>query len=132
MLQHPLRYWPLLVAALVGCVGRPASETGISPDYSVLTAEDVRSVAGATTLYDVIRVRRPRWFTRAKPISFRGERQVDIVIYLDNVRFGEGPDVLRQVHPGAVRLVQYLNAGQAEARFGQGHVNGAILVVTLP
>lgn len=98
----------------------------------MLTAEEVRSVSGATTLYDVIRIRRPRWFTRAKPTAFVGAREVNVIVYLDNVRFGEGPDVLRQVHPSAVRLVQFLNAAQAEARFGQGHVNGAILVTTLP
>ncbi len=88
-------------------------------------------MSGATTLYDVIRIRRPRWLQPPKPTSIRGELQADMVVYMDNVRFG-GAQALREIHPTAVRLLQYLGPSQAEARFGQGHPNGAILVLTRP
>ncbi len=96
----------------------------------MLTADEIQSVS-APTLYDVIRIRRPRWLTRARPTAFRGDRQVDLVVYLDNVRFG-GPDALRQITPRSVGSVHYLSPSQAEARFGQGHMNGAIVIVSAP
>lgn len=131
MLRWRFPLWPVLLAALCACAGGSVAERGPSRDYSVLTAEEISSVSGVTTLYDVIRLRRPRWFTRPKPTAFRMEGQVDIVVYMDNIRFG-GPESLRQMHPASVRLVQYLSPAQAESRFGQGHLNGAILVLTLP
>jgi hypothetical protein len=99
-------------------------------DQSVLTAEEIR-LGTAPTLCDVIRLRRPRWLTRTKPTAFRPERQSDVVVYLDNVRLG-GPETLCQIQPLSVAVVRYLSPSEAEARYGQGHINGAIVVVTLP
>ena len=116
--------------ATTGCAARAGPDSGSSRDQSVLTADEIRSVS-APTLYDIIRMRRPRWLTRARPTAFRTDRQVDLVVYLDNVRFG-GPEALRQIRPTSVGSVQYLGPSQAEARFGQGHMNGAIVVVSAP
>jgi len=131
MLRWGFVLWLGLLAGLSACASRSAADRNASRDYSVLTAEEIGSVSGLTTLYDVIRLRRPRWFTRRTPTSFRGEQQADIVVYVDNVRFG-GPEALRQLHPTSARLMQYLSPSQAESRFGQGHPNGAIAVITRP
>lgn len=119
-----------LSLAAWGCAGRLAQEDQPSRDQSVLTADEIQTVS-APTLYDVIRMRRPRWLTRARPTAFRSDRQADLVVYLDNSRFG-GPDALRQIPPRSVGSVHYLSPSQAEARFGQGHMNGAIVIVSAP
>lgn len=130
-MSRSLALFPLvLTLATWGCAGRSASDSFPSRDQSVLTADEIRS-ASAPTLYDVIRMRRPRWLTRARPTAFRGDRQAELVVYLDNVRFG-GPEALRQITPGSVGSAHYLTPSQAEARFGQGHMNGAIVIVSAP
>jgi hypothetical protein len=61
----------------------------------------------------------------------RQELQTSVVVYMDNVKFG-GAETLRQLHPSVARRLQYLTASQAETRFGVGHPNGAIVVLTKP
>ena len=51
-------------------------------------------------------------------------------VYLDGTRMGER-DALRQVDSHNIDYIQYLDARQATARLGSGHVNGAILIHTL-
>jgi hypothetical protein len=50
---------------------------------------------------------------------------------MDRVEFG-GVETLREIHPSAASQVQYLRPSQAETRFGPGHPNGAIVVITKP
>lgn len=120
-----------LPIAALGCGAHADPESRPSRDNSVLTQEEMRSVS-APSLFEVIRLRRPRWLTRSRPTAIRADAaQAEVVIYLDNVRFG-GPETLRQIAPSSVGLVQYLSPSQAEARFGQGHINGAILVLSVP
>jgi hypothetical protein len=129
----PWRPWlpaalPLVMAA---CAGQSAGQGGPASNSAEIRAEEIASVSGATSVYDVIRIRRPRWLQPPRPTSVRSELQSAVVVYMDNVRFG-GPETLREIHPGAVRLLQYLSASQAEARFGVSHPNGAIVVLTRP
>ena len=120
-----------LLPAVLACAGQHGGQGEPARNSAELTAEEIASVSGATSVYDVIRIRRPRWLQPPRPTSVRAELQSEVVIYLDNVRFG-GPLALREIHPSAVRLLQYLSPSQAEARFGVGHPNGAILVLTRP
>ena len=85
--------------------------------------------ANESNLYDFIRARRPNWLTSVKPTTIRPDRESGLVVYLDNTRLG-GLDALRQLTPHAVMSVRYFGPSSAEARFGPGHLNGAIQVST--
>jgi len=48
---------------------------------------------------------------------------------VDGTRFGN-IETLRQLVPGIAQAVRYYSPSEAEARFGPGHLNGAIEVFT--
>lgn len=122
---------PAVLLGGLGCAHQSTSERVAARNDAVLTAEEIATVSGAATLYDVIRLRRPRWLRPPQPVSVRSELQTGIRVYMDRVEFG-GVETLREIHPSAASQVQYLRPSQAETRFGPGHPNGAIVVITKP
>lgn len=122
--------WLLIAAALAlgGCGLGHRQREAPAPEPSALTREEIQSVQAAS-LYEVIRLLRPRWLARPHPTAFRPERQVEVVVYVDNVRFG-GVETLRQITPGSVAGARFLRPSEAEARFGQGHLSGAIVITS--
>jgi hypothetical protein len=122
---------PVVLLGGLGCANRSASQQTTARSDAVITAEEIAAVSGAASLYDVIRLRRPRWLRPPNPTSVRSELQTGIRVYMDRMEFG-GVEALREIHPSAAAEVQYLRPSQAEARFGPGHPNGAIVVITKP
>ena len=57
------------------------------------------------------------------------EAEGDVVVYLDQSRLG-GPESLRTIQVTGVTVVRHYSASEAEARFGPGHLHGAIQVIT--
>lgn len=51
------------------------------------------------------------------------------VAYIDDIRLGD-PDLLRTVMRATVREIRYLSATDATTRWGTGHSNGVIQVLT--
>jgi hypothetical protein len=90
--------------------------------------EDLAKVATSSTLYEALHVLRPNWFLR-NPSTVRPEKEGDIVVYLDQSRLG-GLESLRTIQVAGVTVVRHYSASEAEARFGLGHLHGAIQVVT--
>jgi hypothetical protein len=94
----------------------------------VITAEEIVR-APAQNLYDAVRALRPAWMMRTRPTALRPENESELIVYLDGRRFGN-LESLRQIAPGAVVAVRYFSPSSAEARFGGGHLQGAIEVTT--
>jgi len=113
----------ILLAACASTAGGGAT----AGDRSVLGAEELRAEPGRS-LYDVIRQRRPQWLARRGQTTLQGEGD-DIVVYQDGVRVG-GPAVLQNLQVTVVESVRFLSAAEATTRYGTGHPQGAILVVT--
>ena len=114
---------PLLVAA--GCAGS-------RPDRPAVESRDVilRHQIGpdeAQTVYTVVERMRPHWLQKRGSNSINADG--DIVVYLDHARLG-GPETLRQILAAQVESVRFLDPGQAQYRYGAGHMHGAILVTT--
>lgn len=120
----------VLLAACGGASpgGRGPGAPAPARSSDVVTLEDLAKVATSSTLFDALQVLRPNWFLRS-PSTLRPEREGDIVIYLDQSRLG-GPASLRTIPVSSVILVRHYSATEAEARFGLGHLHGAIQVVT--
>lgn len=95
-------------------------------DARQLTAEEIRT-SSASNLYDVIRSQRPEWLIKRGQTSINLEG--DIVVYVDNVALG-GPESLKSIDAQSVQAARFLNASEAQMRYGVGHMHGAIVVTT--
>ena len=126
---------PLAVAAalaLGGCSGAGSQGAAREPvptrSSDVVTLEELSRVATASTLFEALHALRPAWFRR-NPTTLRPEAEGDVIVYVDQSRLG-GPETLRTIQVNAAVVVRHYSASEAEARFGPGHLHGAIQVVT--
>ena len=101
---------------------RPSSRR----DARILSAEEIKA-SSASNMYDVIRSHRPEWLIKRGQTSINLEG--DIVVYVDNVALG-GPESLKSIDVQSVQSARFLNASEAQMRYGVGHMHGAIVVVT--
>jgi hypothetical protein len=117
------------VVAVSGCAlaRGPALPT---PREDVVTAADLAHVTDAANLLRAVRELRPLRLERQSFEAFDSTRAEPVVIYLDGLRLG-GPDHLRYIALENVARVRYLDADQAEARYGSGYLNGAIEVTSV-
>jgi hypothetical protein len=104
----------------------PASRTAGRRDARVLSTQEIRA-SSASNMYDVIRSQRPEWLIKRGQTSINMEG--DIVVYVDNVALG-GPESLKSIDVQSVQSARFLNASEAQMRYGVGHMHGAIVVVT--
>lgn len=119
----------LLLCACGGSAGhsRPG-EPAPARRSDVVTQEELGNVVSSSMLFDALRALRPAWFRR-HPMTLRPDAEGDIVVYLDQNRLG-GPESLRSIAIASVTLVRHYSPADAQARFGLGHIHGAIQVVT--
>lgn len=114
----------LAALTLTACgTGQPGSPR---PNSDQITRVEIDE-AGPSDLYTLVQNLRPLWLRERGAVSFTDE--TDVVVYLDGTRMG-GRESLRGIHSSNVETLQFYNAQRATARFGVGHVNGAILVTT--
>jgi hypothetical protein len=118
-------------AVLISCGGqRSASGTSPRRDSNLITAEELRATVSSSTLYDAVRALRPAWMMRNRPTAVNPRQQGELLVYVDGTRFGN-MESLRQLTPHGVASVRYHSPGSAEAKFGPGHLQGAIEVITI-
>jgi hypothetical protein len=118
----------ILVMVTVACASTSTEgrRTSGRRDARSLSAEEMKS-SPASNLYDVIRSYRPEWLVKRGQTSINLEG--DIVVYVDNIALG-GPESLKSIDVQSVQSVRFLNASEAQMRYGIGHVHGAIVVTT--
>lgn len=118
----------LVLVATAACASTSSEQrrTSSRRDARMLSAEEIKS-SSASNLYDVIRSHRPEWLIKRGQTSINLEG--DIVIYVDNVALG-GPESLKSIDVQSVQVVRFLNASEAQMRYGVGHMHGAIVVTT--
>lgn len=102
-----------------------------SHDSDVIMAEELSGANGAT-IYDAVRQLRPAWVMRSRPTAVVQRNQAQLIVYVDGIRYAAGIETLRLFPIRSVASVRYFSAGNAEARFGPGHLLGAIEVITSP
>jgi len=97
-------------------------------DPNLITAEEL-AARPAQTLYDAVRSLRPAWMMRSRPTALMPQNEGGLIVYVDGTRFGN-LESLRQLVPSVAQEVRYYSPSDAEGRFGPGHLNGAIEVIT--
>jgi hypothetical protein len=117
---------------LTACAGSNASrgrDASPSLDSDVIMAEELAGTNGSTA-YDAVRQLRPTWIMRSRPTAVLQRNQAQLIVYVDGMRYGAGIETLRTLPIRSVASLQYFSPGSAEARFGAGHLLGAIEVIT--
>jgi hypothetical protein len=131
-MELPMRLYRLAaLAVMLGAAAACASSTqgprtSSRRDARVLGGDEIRT-SSASNLYDVIRSQRPEWLIKRGQTSINLEG--DIVVYVDNVALG-GPESLKSIDVQSVQSARFLNASEAQMRYGVGHMHGAIVVIT--
>ncbi len=121
---------PVVLLAVAGLSACATTGTGSSSGRrtDVITAEEIAQQDGLRTAYDVIRRLRPQ-FLRRRGVASLSASSDDIVVYLDGIRTG-GVEVLRNIDAATVREIRRINSRDATTKYGTGHSQGAIEVVT--
>jgi hypothetical protein len=122
----PARAWrltPILLGLALGaCATAPGQQ---HLNANLITRTEIEE-QGSSSVFDLIQKIRPNWLN-VRHTSFT--QDTNVWVYLDGTRMG-GPEALRQVSTPDVEKLEFLDARRATARFGSGHVNGAILITT--
>jgi hypothetical protein len=100
----------------------PARAPARNPAF--LTLDEINN-SGAATAFDLVETLRPLWFHKRGPQSFVGDG--DVLVYDGTARLGTR-DALREIAATTVASMTYLDAKEANYRFGRGHPYGAIVV----
>ncbi|HLQ59613.1 MAG TPA: hypothetical protein VK113_08870 [Gemmatimonadales bacterium] len=121
------------VVVLSACAGsnaaRQSRDAEPGRDADVILPEELSGINGST-VYDAVRQLRPAWIMRSRPTAVLQRNQAQLMVYVDGVRYGAGMESLRTFPLRSVASVRYFSPGNAEARFGPGHLLGAIEVIT--
>ena len=117
-------------------------------DRSVIGIREIRE-ARAENVYELVRSLRPEWLRTRGVASMRetprgrstGPNPDDVEItqpgigtvkvYLDDSHYGD-LDSLRELQPGHVGEIRFLDTREATMKWGGGHLHGAIHVITAP
>jgi hypothetical protein len=119
----------LTLAACSGNAARQSRDAAPSHDSDLIVAEELANTNGSTA-YDAVRQLRPTWIMRSRPTAVLQRNQALLIVYVDGVRYAAGIESLRLLPLRSVASLRYFSPGNAEARFGAGHLLGAIEVLT--
>lgn len=126
-----------LAAFLAACATSrvdPDGSAGAGPQRGssdeIVRAEILNDAAVFTTAYDVVRRLRPGWLmARGRP-SFIDPNAGDPLVYVDEVQYGLLDSLYRIPANDILRMV-FIGAADATTRWGLGHADGVISIVTV-
>jgi hypothetical protein len=106
-------------------------------DRTVITEEELKQT-NASNLFEAVQRLHPEWLIARNGATVAGSRSAgaatganDVQVYLDTQRAGS-VDMLKQITTTRATTLRYYSASEAQARFGNGNLNGVIQVVTAP
>lgn len=122
-----------LLLAGGACASAGSGGSGGSFGSSPLTSEELRSLEDSyTNLYEVIQDHRAAWLDTRGQVSVQGNPDAELpVVFLEGTERGL-PETLRSVSVTDVGRVEYLDPGEATARYGSSYPGGVIDVRLLP
>jgi hypothetical protein len=118
-----------VLALSVACAPQPtAGDRAPRADRSLLTPDQFRA-PGFQNAYDAVLGLRPAWLKARGPDSF--ESPSEVIVYLDNSKLGT-VESLRGLNLAIVQAIRRFDAAEATARWGPGHAQGVVQVITEP
>lgn len=131
-----------VVLALAGLQATAEAQARPGTDRNRLTSEEIRA-RPTTTVYDLIRSKRPGWLSvrgsatfatrtvqdpfSASPKPMTVGVEPEIIVYVDDAKRGSH-HVLRSMSTEEVESIERLDPPSATQRFGTGHEHGAIVI----
>lgn len=116
--------------ALAACVS-PNSGAGAPGRGStaVITQQELDALGGTGDALSAIRALRPGWLrgTRQSTLSDPRTPNEGLIVYMETVRLG-GVSSLESLPVHSIGRIEMLTDAQAQFRFGNGHLQGAIVV----
>jgi hypothetical protein len=111
-----------VMVAVTACA--TAGEGGSSYDPNLITREEIEASVHQNA-FDIVQSLRPRWLTTRTSMSIRtGPGSVQF--YVDGVRQGS----LESISKSIIQEIRYFPPTEAQARWGAGHQQGAVEVIT--
>ena len=110
-----------VIAALTACA---TTGEGTSYDPNLITLEEIEA-SSHENAYDIVQSLRSRWLITRTSMSIRSGPG-SVQVYMDGVRQGN----LRSITKFIIQEIRYYPAPEAQARWGAGHQQGAIEVIT--
>ncbi|HST62913.1 MAG TPA: carboxypeptidase-like regulatory domain-containing protein [Longimicrobium sp.] len=116
---------------------RPAART--NTDRRRLIARDEVANTRVSTAFDLVQALRPQWLrargSNSMRIVTRGDAnwvadESPIIVYQDGRVLGPGVEMLRSIPHASIEQVEYFDAAEAQQRWGVGHPQGAIHVIS--
>ncbi len=122
--------WLTCIAVVVtAACARQAASTGQNNGRSdALLADEIRR-SGANDALSAIRMLRPRFLATRGRTTILGSEESEPVVYVDERPIGN-VSTLRDIPANSIVEVRHFDAAQAQMRFGAGHSQGAILIIT--
>lgn len=109
------------------CTPRSGIAPASSSSEAISRVEITRSQA--LNAYDAIRILRPNMLRERGKVTIRGNDVREPLVYLDNQRMG-GITFLRDIPASEIFEIRYHSAAQAQIKWGNGHPQGVIQIVT--
>jgi hypothetical protein len=124
-----MRYRSLVVVLLVVVAAcTHAGTTRQKRDPNLITQDEIERVT-ATNAYEAVQMLRPS-FLRTRGITSPVTGMPELaMVYLDGMKMGDIGQLQRIPTVGIISI-RYINAIDANQRYGRGHEGGAILVDT--
>jgi hypothetical protein len=125
-----MRNWLVIPGALLllsACASSGAKGSATRPDRNVITSEEIRK-SPEHSAFNLIRSLRPGMLHQRGNTSL-SNRDPGIVVFLDGQLFG-ALSSLDGMETATIQEIRYINAGEAQARFGTGYPQGAILITS--
>jgi len=124
-----IRRFALLAGVALTVFGCASSGSGAGTNMRNVAAAEELATAGDINLYDALARLRPT-FLRARPAPGTAIGLVEPTVYLDGLQMREGLEALKSINVRSIQEVRFLEAQQANARFGTSNNAGALIVST--
>ena len=111
-----------VIAALTACATTGEGTTSYDPNLIAL--EEIEASIHENA-YDIVQSLRSRWLLTRTSMSIRSGPG-SVQIYVDHVRQGS----LRSIPKSIIQEIRFYPPTEAQARWGAGHQQGAIEVIT--
>jgi len=110
--------------------GAPAPSTGGRPAPNLITADEIAKSSVQNAL-EAVQKLRPAMLKRPTVASANGQSKGELVVYVDNTRYGSGAvENLRQIPSSTIAAVRYFSASESQMKWGSNHPGGVIEVLT--
>jgi hypothetical protein len=115
---------PLVFCCLVACASTHGAQQPGAGNRNVIREAEIRA-ANASDVYQLVRERRPQWFSTRGPTSLR--TQLPLAVYVEGVRSGS-IEALHDYQLNDVVELRYLSGPEATQLYGTNNAAGAIQV----